>query len=277
MANPVQAVAENLPGTFYVDNTCIDCGTCRHVAPATFAEAADYSFVHQQPQNPQAVQSACHALLACPTGSIGTLETLPEIKHARQDFPLFVTDNVFYNGYTSPKSYGASSYLVTHPQGNWLVDSPKFLPAVVQSLEAKGGIAYIFLTHSDDVADAERFAAHFGATRIIPQQELWSQPEAEWILDGTDPITLAAGFVAIPVPGHTLGSCCLLYENRVLFSGDHCWWSPQTQQLETPQHIYRNKSLMAKSHQILLANHTIDWVLPGHGMGVCLLDTKMTL
>jgi len=48
-----------------------------------------------------------------------------------------------------------------------LIDSPKFVTPLVQQLEALGGIAHIFLTHRDDVADAERYAGHFKSRRII--------------------------------------------------------------------------------------------------------------
>jgi integrating conjugative element membrane protein (TIGR03745 family) len=36
------------------------------------------------------------------------------------DFPLAIEGPVAYCGFTSPKSYGGSSYFVRHPGGNWL-------------------------------------------------------------------------------------------------------------------------------------------------------------
>ena len=48
MANPAEAVPGNVPGPIFVDTTCIDCDTCRQLAPATFAEAAEYSFVDRK-------------------------------------------------------------------------------------------------------------------------------------------------------------------------------------------------------------------------------------
>ena len=38
------------------------------------------------------------------------------------------------------------------------------------------------MTHRDDVADAERYAEHFGSRRIIHRHELESQPDAEIVL-----------------------------------------------------------------------------------------------
>ena len=49
MAAWAKRLAENVPGDFFVDSTCIDCGTCRQVAPATFADGRDASYVHSQP------------------------------------------------------------------------------------------------------------------------------------------------------------------------------------------------------------------------------------
>ena len=48
--------------------------------------------------------------------------------------------------------------MAVSPDGNWLIDSPKFVTPLVKQLETLGGIAHIFLTHRDDVADAERYA-----------------------------------------------------------------------------------------------------------------------
>jgi hypothetical protein len=36
MANPKKRVPENVPGDFFVDSTCIDCDTCRQIAPQVF-------------------------------------------------------------------------------------------------------------------------------------------------------------------------------------------------------------------------------------------------
>ena len=38
MANPRKRVPENAPGDFFVDSTCIDCDTCRQIAPRVFGE-----------------------------------------------------------------------------------------------------------------------------------------------------------------------------------------------------------------------------------------------
>ena len=73
MANLKKRLPTNVEGEFYVDATCIDCDACRQLAPDTFAEVGDYSSVYAQPQTEEQTRKATRALLACPTGSIGTL------------------------------------------------------------------------------------------------------------------------------------------------------------------------------------------------------------
>src|SRR5262245_24581363 len=171
MANSKKRVPENVPGDFFVDSTCIDCDACRQIAPSVFGQAAETSFVKAQPTSSTERRRALQALLACPTGSIGSLGD-DDVKAVMADFPLLVEDAVFYCGYNSPKSYGGNSYFIRHAAGNWLIDSPKFVLPLVARLETLGGIANIFLTHRDDVADAQRYAQHFGSRRIIHRDEI---------------------------------------------------------------------------------------------------------
>ena len=72
MADIKRRFPENVPGEFFVDSTCIDCDTCRQLAPETFEDAGEHSFVQVQPYTAEQQRQALRALLACPTGSIGT-------------------------------------------------------------------------------------------------------------------------------------------------------------------------------------------------------------
>lgn len=275
MANAAKRVRENVPGDFFVDSTCIDCDACRQIAPSVFAEAAETAFVHKQPEIPDDRRSALHALLSCPTGSIGCLGD-DNPKAVMADFPLVVEEPVYYCGFNSPMSFGGNSYFVRHPGGNWLVDSPKFLTPLVRRLEQLGGIDRVFLTHRDDVADAERFANHFGAERIIDRRELASQPDAEIILDGDEPTSIAEDFLVIPTPGHTEGHCCLLFADRFLFTGDHLSWNRHEQRLAASRNHCWYSWDVQKASMERLARHSFEWVLPGHGQRVHLSSDEMT-
>jgi glyoxylase-like metal-dependent hydrolase (beta-lactamase superfamily II)/ferredoxin len=274
MANIKKRVPENVPGDFFVDSTCIDCDACRQIAPAVFGEAETTSFVKSQPCTGTERRQAIRALLSCPTGSIGCLGD-DDVKAVTGDFPLCLEEPVYYCGYNSPKSYGGNSYFVRHAGGNWLIDSPKFVALLVRRLEVLGGVAHIFLTHRDDVADAERYAQHFGSRRIIHREELSSQPDAEVILDGTRPWELAPGFLAIATPGHTKGHCVLLFRERFLFTGDHLDWDRVVRHLAASEdYCWYSWPQQAESMGSLAA-YPFEWVLPGHGQRVRLPAAEM--
>jgi glyoxylase-like metal-dependent hydrolase (beta-lactamase superfamily II)/ferredoxin len=274
MANPNKQVADNVPGEFFVDTSCIDCDTCRQLAPAVFADAGPYSYVKQQPATADDERDALRALLACPTGSIGTLHR-NRAKEVQADFPLRLEGDVYYCGYNSAKSFGGNSYFVRHPGGNWLIDSPKYLPQLVRRFEEWGGVAHIFLTHRDDVADAAQYAQRFQSRRIIHAAELEAQPDAECVLEGFEPRELAPGFVAIPTPGHTRGHCVLLSRNRFLFTGDHLDWDRARQRLDA-SHDYCWHSWTEQIASLArLLDFEFEWVLPGHGQRVHLPADRM--
>jgi glyoxylase-like metal-dependent hydrolase (beta-lactamase superfamily II)/ferredoxin len=274
MANRTKRVPEDVAGDFFVDTTCIDCDTCRQLAPAVFAEGPGHAFVHHQPTRPQERRRALYALVSCPTGSIGC-QGADRPGQVMDDFPLPIEEPVFYCGFNSALSYGGNSYFVRHPDGNWLIDSPKFLPRLVRRFEALGGIAHIFLTHRDDVADAQRYAHHFGSRRIIHRTELEAQPDAEVVLDGFEPRPLAAEFVVIPTPGHTAGHCVLLFRDRFLFTGDHLSWDRDRHQLEaSSDYCWYSWRRQTESMQ-RLTDFSFTWVLPGHGQRVQLRADEM--
>ena len=73
MADLINRLSQNVPGPFYVDDTCIDCDLCRSNSPAFFArdDETGYSYVYRQPTTPVEFAQAEEARLACPTESIG--------------------------------------------------------------------------------------------------------------------------------------------------------------------------------------------------------------
>lgn len=275
MANLSKRLKTNVEGNFFVDSTCIDCDTCRQLAPSTFIEDGNYSTVYRQPESAEQTFSAYQALLACPVGSIGTVkQNIHTFSQAQDSFPLPIENDVYYVGFNSEKSFGAHSYFIRHPNGNWLIDSPRYLKQLVHAFEEVGGIQYIFLSHEDDVAEAARYAKNFGATRIIHRADAPAMPDAERIIDGKNAVQVEAEFVCLPVPGHTAGSMALLYNNRFLFSGDHLWWDRDLRQLGTPERLVWDAAQLERSVK-KLRNHSFDWVLPGHGERVHLRPSDM--
>ena len=58
MAKLSRRLAGNVPGDFYVDDSCIDCDACRQIAPAVFREHGDLSIVYRQPSDDKEVLNA---------------------------------------------------------------------------------------------------------------------------------------------------------------------------------------------------------------------------
>ncbi len=281
MAHIKDRRSQNVEGDFYVDSSCIDCDTCRWLSPKIYRRAGSQSIVHHQPTTAAERVAALEALLACPTGSIGTENKPTDIQQVQQHFPLQVDENVFYCGYHSKDSYGAASYLIQRPDsegGNVLIDSPRFTPPLVKQIEKMGGIRYMYLTHRDDVADHEKFHQRFGCDssqekpcqRILHQADITTDTRSVEIQPtGTDPIEIDPDLTLIPQPGHSAGHTVLLYKNKYLFTGDHLAWSARLEQL----YAFRNFCWDSWPRQInsmkKLASYTNDyrfeWVLPGHG------------
>ncbi len=266
MANLNLRRPQNTKGEFYVDTTCIDCDTCRWMAPDIFNRSDEQSAVYNQPNNEPERLTALQALLACPTSSIGTVEKPQDIKDAQLTFPIIVAENVYHCGYHSEKSFGAASYFIQMPEGNILVDSPRFAPPLVKRLEKMGGIRYMYLTHRDDVADHDKFASHFNCQRILHEDEISnSTRDVEIQLTGSEAFQLTPEILIIPVPGHTKGHTVLLYKNKFLFTGDHLAWSDSLKKLIAFRRAcWYSWSELVKSMP-KLTHYSFEWVLPGHG------------
>lgn len=275
MADARKRLSTNVEGNFFVDATCINCDTCRQLAPDSFEEVDEFSAVRRQPEGAIQLYKAYQALLACPTGSIGTQHSDKVLwQDAKAGFPLPLEGGVYYCGFNSEKSFGANSYFVTHPDGNWLVDSPRYIRHLVEAFQRMGGLRYIFLTHEDDVADAAKYAAHFRSIRIIHRADADAMPDAEWIVDIENRQAIGSDFEIIHVPGHTPGSQALLYKSRFLFTGDHLWWDPAERRLAAPRQLVWNQDHLLASIA-KLADVRFEWVLAGHGHRVHLPAEEM--
>ena len=267
MANIQQRLPENVSGDFFVDASCIDCDTCSQLAPEIFRDHGEQCSVHHQPETDAETRNAMMALVACPTGSIGTTEK--HDAHIGIDaFPSLVAENVYFCGFTAESSFGAWSYLITRPEnegGNVLVDSPRFATQLVNRIEELGGVRRMLLTHKDDVADHERFARKFGCERVMHAADGAARLGIEMVIEGEEPVQLDPDLLVIPTPGHTRGHVVFLYQNKFLFTGDHLAWSPARNTLTA----FRSVAWYSWPKQIAsmekLANYSFEWVLPGHG------------
>ena len=140
----------NAEGIFYVSEGCINCGTCRWMAPETFVAHGFKSAVAHQPllegagaatqvealesrgttedtnnaiksahlTSPTPLRRAVQAMVTCPSGSIRTSAPLRRLVRtvAEEDFPMAVDaqrlPGVYHLGYHCHDNLGAASYLL---------------------------------------------------------------------------------------------------------------------------------------------------------------------
>jgi glyoxylase-like metal-dependent hydrolase (beta-lactamase superfamily II)/ferredoxin len=280
VSKPALRLPANVPGPLYVDSTCIDCDTCRWIAPATFDRAGEQSRVSRQPADADELQRALMALIACPTASIGD-EARRDLKSALAAFPERLAsldgravdagaapgpEGVYHCGHHAEASFGAASYLLVRPGGNVLVDSPRFAGPLVRRLEELGGVRWMFLTHKDDVADHARFARHFGCERVLHEADMTADTRGvERSVRGHEPLELEPDLLVLPTPGHTAGSACLLARETFLFTGDHLAWSARRGHvIGFRDACWHDWSQVLESTRRLQARR-FEWILPGHG------------
>ncbi len=256
-----------MPGDFFVDETCIDCDTCSQLAPAVFRDHGEQCSVYRQPQSEADTKLALMALVACPTGSIGTMEK-HDARIGIDAFPSLVAENVYFCGFTSESSFGGWSYLIVRPEsegGNLMIDSPRFATQLVKRLEQMCGVRQMLLTHRDDIADHELFRKKCGCDRVMHADDGARKIGIERTIEGENAIRLDDDLLVIPTPGHTRGHMVFLYKEKFLFTGDHLAWSPARQTLTAFPSVAwyswpRQIESMAK-----LTDYDFEWVLPGHG------------
>lgn len=267
MAKLAHRLKENVGEDFFVDSSCIDCDACRQIAPTIFRDHGDQSSVYHQPETEEETRLALSALVACPTGSIGTIR-----KHNARigidAFPMLISENIYYCGFNAESSFGAWSYLILRrPEagGHVLVDSPRFSRPLIRKMKEWGGVRLMFLTHRDDIADHAAFRTEFKSERLMHAADGAARHGMERVIEGDEAVRLDDDLIAIPVPGHTRGSMVLLYREKFLFTGDHLAWSPVKETLTAFRSTcWYSWTEQTRSMEKLL-DYDFEWVLPGHG------------
>ena len=261
---------DSAPGDWYIDTACINCAASRHVAPGLIVERGDKSVFARQPENAEEEMMAWRARLVCPTASVRS-----EHKKERPEniFPQELAPGVYRCGFNSKDSYGAHSYFVARPEGNLLVDSPRYAGELKKFFEEAGGISDILLSHRDDVADADKYAKVFKARVWIHKDDARAAPCATNLLE--EEIEIRENLRAIPVPGHTRGSVVYLLEDTYLFTGDSLAASEDQKRLVAFRDAcwYSWEALTESLGR--LSAYRFEWVLPGHGWSVRLGADEM--
>jgi len=263
MARPVDRNPGGAPGDWFVDTRCIDCDASRQLAPDLLDRVDGLTVFRRQPETEDEIAAAWRAALVCPTLSIGNLA---QRRPPAGVFPFDEGDGVFRCGFNARSSFGAHSYFVVRPEGNLLVDGPRWAHELVDAFTERGGLAHVLLTHRDDIGDAQRYAEHFGARVWIHDADRVAAPFATDLLFGDAVSTIRPGLDAVPVPGHTRGSVMYLLDGDVLFTGDSLAWNPARDRLTA----FRDVAWFSWEEQIrslakLAATVRFRRVLAGHG------------
>jgi len=298
---------ENEAGAFWVDHTCIDCDTCRWMEPSVYDRAGGQSAVVMQPEAGSSEEAAAlRAINACPTGSIHFEdesvpkdEAVRKVKQGTAAFPFLFPQaealglEIYHLGNHSAESFGATSWLVRNPENGVvaMVDSPRYSSTLHKAIEERvGKVKYMFLTHSDDVADHAKWAEKMGVTRVIHESE--AKPhlaitkkagkgldECEVQLSGEGPWDPFEGELGpntklILQQGHTQGSIVMHFqppgaEHAVAFTGDHLARRRETGKLGCFTFVNRQPvEVQAAALRQWAADPSavsVKLVLPGHG------------
>jgi glyoxylase-like metal-dependent hydrolase (beta-lactamase superfamily II) len=250
---------------WHVDRRCTNCDTARQLAPELLAEVAGRSSVIRQPRTDAEERAMYAAAFACPTRSIrrGTRGPDP----ALDPFPLPLTEHVYLCGHNSPHTAGATAYLLRRPAGNlMMIDTPRWSGALAERYAAHGPITDVLLTHRDHAAHGRQYADRFDARLWIHEGDLTAAPGADRVLRGAEPIEIADGVTAHPLPGHTEGSVLYVADETYCFSGDSFYWSRTTGDVAVAESVtWYSISELAASLARTAPRIRFEWLLPGHG------------
>ncbi len=249
---------------WFVDGNCMNCDVARQLAPGLIGEVGGRSELLRQPRD-EADERALHAAaFACQSRSIRhpakTLDT------ALDPYPMRLAEGVYLCGHNSSHTAGANSYLLRRPGGNLMVDTPRWSEALAARYEALGAVTDVLLTHRDHAAHGGRYADRFGARLWIHEGDIDAAPDADQVMRGLDPVEVADGVVAHPLPGHTEGSVLYIADDRYCFSGDSIYWSRATADIEIAESVtWYSVEVLAESLARASGRLRFEWLLPGHG------------
>ncbi len=284
-------------GTVEVTERCCGAMACRVLAPHLFLEAKhgahedsehdaedpNFTYVGRPIKDESELRQVRRAVKACPFQAIRMrrgkkgASVFMEDAEAVYPLPVDARGEVHLLGFYSPKNAGASCYLIVRPKGNVLVDCPRPDKALIQSIKALGGAAFLVFTHKDHTAFHREWSEAFpGLKRVLHVADvveatnhffLVNTADVEVKIAGekTQPLDAEGDVILIPIPGHTAGSCAILYRERFLFTGDSLHWSqPRGHLVASRLHCWQSWRLQTAS-LAKLRDYQWTHVLPGHG------------
>ena len=114
-------------GNFFVDSTCIDCNTCRQLAPAIFEDGGQYFFCPDPAPYPSEIRSATPG----PPGLPHRFHRDPGTQRASRsspDFPLPIEKEFFIADLIPRNPSAETAILFSIPRVTGLWIPPSFFP-----------------------------------------------------------------------------------------------------------------------------------------------------
>ncbi|MDR3506548.1 MAG: MBL fold metallo-hydrolase [Caulobacteraceae bacterium] len=257
---------------WHVNSRCINCMASRTMAPALIKEVGNRSVFVRQPATAEEETAAWRALQVCPTAAV---EAPSYLAKPRDLFPQDLGEGVFRLGYNAKSSYGAHSYFGVVDDVRFMVDAPRWSAHLASWIDGKDGLDHILLTHRDDVADAARYAKHFGARVWIHEADADSAPFATDVMRGGNPPAPFPAMKVLGVPGHTRGSVMYLLNDHTLFTGDSLAWDPERDALNGHREFCWHDWATQLASLSKLREQTFSRVLAGHGGSITLSPERM--
>jgi len=173
----------------------------------------------------------------------------------------------------NPDSFGGISYLIKESPLNFMVDVPEYINENISFIKRNGTPEFIFLTHRDDVADAERFREKFVAKLIIHDLEKYAVRNPDITFREK---YVTGGATIIHTPGHSPGSSSLFYsKKKVMFTGDHVTSDRGKPAAENFSWTY-DYNLQIENVRKLLG-YDFNYILAGHGGRRLITNAKAEL
>ncbi len=161
----------------------------------------------------------------------------------------------------NPDSFGGILYLIRCDGHSFMVDVPEYLEQNLRFIEEMGVPGFIFLTHRDDVADAEMFREKFGTKLIIHQSEEYAVRNPDVTFKDSLQI---GGATIIHTPGHSPGSSSLYYpKSLVMFTGDQITADRGKPVVENFSWTYDYQLQLDSARKLL--DYEFENILSGHG------------
>ena len=258
--------------TWRVNSRCINCMASRTMAPDLIKEEGNRSVFVRQPSTPAEEAAAWRALEVCPTAAV---EAPSDLAKPRDPFPQDLNGGVFRLGYNAKSSFGAHSYFGVVDDVRFMIDAPRWSAHLVSWMAGKGGLDHILLTHRDDVADAARYATHFGSKVWIHEDDASSAPFATDVMRGDNPPGPCSAIKVLSVPGHTRGSVMYLLNDHTLFTGDSLAWDTERQALRGHREFCWYDWATQLASLSRLREQSFCRLLAGHGGSIDLPADRM--